>query len=126
MILLPLLAIVGVVTSVHDGDTFRIGRTSIRLQGIDANELDGSCHNNCAAMSGAEARDYLANLALGQEVTCDETGTSYKRVTAWCSVGGVDLSCEMVQAGAAIRWDRYDRGGRLIACEQGSGRRRRK
>ncbi len=114
--ILAILAIVGVISSVHDGDTFRIGRTSIRLQGIDANELDGSCHNRCATMSGGEARDYLRDIALGREAHCQETGRSYDRVTAWCSVGGVDLSCTMVSAGAAVRWDRYDRDERLLPC----------
>ena len=115
--ILALLAIVGVVTNVHDGDTFRLGVTRARLAGIDANEMDGSCHHACAALSAPAARDYLAGLILGREVRCEQVGTSYNRVVAWCSVGGRDLSCEMVRAGGAVRWDRYDPDRRLVGCE---------
>jgi endonuclease YncB( thermonuclease family) len=116
--ILPLLALVGVVTSVHDGDTMRLADgTAIRLQGIDANEMDGSCHNTCAILTARDARDNLERLALGRRASCEKTGTSYRRVTAWCSVGGVDLSCAQVRAGAAVRWARYDRDGRLNRCE---------
>jgi len=105
----PLIA--GTVTQVHDGDTMRIGATRIRLAAIDANELGGRCHHACAAMSATAARDNLARLALGHRVECEQTGTSYKRVVAFCRVGEIDLSCAQVRAGAAIIWDRYDPHG---------------
>jgi len=103
--------IAGTVTSVTDGDTLRIGATRIRLAAIDANELHGGCHNACASMSSAAARDNLARLALGHRIECEQTGTSYRRVVAFCRVGDVDLSCAQVRAGAAIIWDRYDPHG---------------
>ena len=103
--------LVGTVTQVHDGDTFRIGDTRVRLAAIDANEMNGSCHNFCATMSAEASRDHLASLALGRRVECEKTGTSYRRVVAFCRVGGVDLSCAQVRAGAAIIWDRYDPRG---------------
>jgi endonuclease YncB( thermonuclease family) len=107
------------VVAVHDGDTMRCSDgASIRLQGIDANELDGSCHTTCAILTARDARDNLAQLALGRRVSCEQTGTSCRRVTAWCSVGGVDLSCAQVHAGAAVRWAQYDRQGRLLRCER--------
>jgi endonuclease YncB( thermonuclease family) len=111
MLLLAAALIMGTVTNVHDGDTFRIGETRVRLAAIDANELKGNCHNACAPMSAGAARDNLTRLALGQRVTCEQTGTSYNRVVAFCRVGAVDLSCAQVRAGAAIIWDRYDPGG---------------
>jgi endonuclease YncB( thermonuclease family) len=114
-----LALITGTVASITDGDTLRLADgTRIRLQGIDANELDGSCHVTCAILTARDARDNLARLALGRRISCEQTGTSYRRVTAWCSVGGMDLSCAQVRAGAAIRWARYDRDGRLIRCER--------
>lgn len=115
--LLAVLAIVGAVTSVHDGDTFRIGKTSIRLAGIDANELDGACHNSCASMGATASRDLLAGMILHRKVECRPSGTSYRRVVAWCSIDGVDLSCAQVSAGAALRWAAYDRDRRLVRCE---------
>jgi endonuclease YncB( thermonuclease family) len=120
MIALYALALItGTVTSVTDGDTFRLGDgTRIRLQGIDANEKNGSCHNACAPMSGVAAKAHLSRLALGKQVRCDTTGKSYKRITAWCRVGSVDLSCAQMRAGAAVRWPRYDPAGRLLACRR--------
>jgi len=77
------------VVSVHDGDTMRCADgTRVRLQGIDANEMDGSCHHECASLSAIAARDYLGWLASGKTALCSPTGTSYRRVTAWCSVTG--------------------------------------
>ncbi|WP_420137590.1 thermonuclease family protein [Sphingomonas sp.] len=118
MMVLTFLAIVGVVASVHDGDTLRLADgTRIRLQGIDANELDGSCHVECAVRSATEARDSLRALALGKTVSVDPTGRSYDRITGWVSVAGRDLSCAQVKGGYAIRWARYDREGRLLKCQ---------
>jgi endonuclease YncB( thermonuclease family) len=110
------------VASVHDGDTMRCADgTRIRLQGIDANELDGTCHHACAAGTADEARHYLEVMALGRAATCIRTGTSYRRVTAWCRVDNdlgprTDLSCAQVAAGHAIIWRRYDPHHRLDHC----------
>lgn len=111
--LLALAIISGRVTAVTDGDTFRLGATRVRLAAIDANELHGGCHTVCAPRSARAARDNLARLALGRRVVCRQTGTSYRRIVAFCSVGGVDLSCAQVRAGAAVIWPRYDRYGRF-------------
>jgi endonuclease YncB( thermonuclease family) len=110
------------VASVHDGDTLRcVDGTRIRLQGIDANELDGSCHNRCAAVDALGAKHNLEKLALGKVATCVPTGRSYRRVTAWCSISGhgsrmQDLSCAQVALGAAVIWRRFDREHRLDRC----------
>lgn len=111
MLLLAAALIAGTVTQVHDGDTFRIGDTRIRLAAIDANEMNGSCHNQCAPLSADASRDNLARLVLGRRVECDQTGTSYNRIVAFCRVGALDLSCAQVRAGAAIIWDKYDPRG---------------
>jgi endonuclease YncB( thermonuclease family) len=127
MIPLTLLAFAGIVTSVHDGDTFRIGDTRVRLAGIDSNETNGTCHNACAPMPALQARDYLAHLVLGKRVTCEPVGRSYKRIVAWCSIEPanyhfrgvpkmVELSCTLVRAGAAVVWQRYDPQQRLRGC----------
>ena len=101
-------AIVCQVAAIHDGDTFRCANgTRIRLAGVDANELNGSCHNACAPMSGRQAQRYVDRLIYRQRLVCQPVGTSYARVVARCSLGGVDLSCKLIAAGAAVRWDRY-------------------
>jgi endonuclease YncB( thermonuclease family) len=111
MLFLAAALITRTITQVPDGDTFRIGDTRIRLAAIDANEMNGSCHNQCAPMSAEASRDHLARLALGHRVECDQTGTSYNRVVAFCRIGALDLSCAQVRAGAAIIWDKYDPRG---------------
>jgi len=112
------------VVAVHDGDTMRCADgTRARLQGIDANELDGSCHTVCAALSADLSRQSLESLALNQVALCHSTGRSYDRVTAWCDVtnaAGVnnDLSCEQVARKAAIIWRKFDPDHRLDRCQR--------
>ena len=118
-LLLPILALIGTVSEVHDGDTFRFADgTRIRLEGIDANELNGMCHKACARMSGKTSRDTLAHLILAQKVECEPRGKSYRRVVARCTIRGIDISCYQVRSGAAVRWVKYDPAGRLAACDQ--------
>lgn len=110
------------IVAVHDGDTMRCADgTRVRLQGIDANELDGSCHKACARLPADMAQSSLRDLALHKIVACRSTGRSYDRVTAWCAVKGlegrtIDLSCEQVMRGAAIIWRKFDPGRHLDQC----------
>lgn len=102
---------------VHDGDTLTLASgTRIRLAGIDANEMNGRCHNGCAPLSAKAARDALSALVLHQRIDCEPTGQSYKRVVAWCRFGRTDLSCAQVARGAAIVWQKFDPEGRLAHC----------
>ena len=106
------------VAAVHDGDTWTCadGR-KVRLAGIDANELGGSCHNACAPMSGENARQFVDRLIYRQRLTCQPYGLSYRRVVARCSLpDGRDLSCLTIGAGAAVRWDRYWREYGMGEC----------
>lgn len=109
----------------------------IRLQGIGATETDGRCRPNQPCVPGdpivqrrVMARAMGAMIAredrsiYGQAwfvrpvaLTCTPTGRSHKRITAWCRLAdGRDLSCLAIRSGVALRWDRYDRTGRLIGC----------
>ena len=100
------------VAHVNDGDTLRCrDGTRVRLHAIAARETDGTCSagHPCPDSPAAESRLALERLA-GSRITCLQTGTSYKRVTAIChNAGGVEINCAMVQSGAAARWDRFDR-----------------
>jgi endonuclease YncB( thermonuclease family) len=103
------------VVAVHDGDTMRCADgTRVRLQAIDAPEV-GRCPRPriCAPGDPQASRRALVGLALGKTVSCTATGTSYRRITAWCEADGRDLSCAMYLGGYAIRWDKYDRDHRL-------------
>ena len=97
----------------------------IRLAGIAARELDGSCSDGhpCPAADAMLARDALVDLigrptgtgrhghvlVAGPAMRCISTGSAGgDRTGAWCiSPKSGDLSCAMVRGGWAARWDRY-------------------
>jgi endonuclease YncB( thermonuclease family) len=100
----------------------------IRLAGIAAREMDGSCRPGqpCPEASAEAARDALARLLGrttgtgphghllidGPALSCASEGSAGgKRTAAWCvSPSEGDLSCAMVAGGLALRWERYWRG----------------
>lgn len=100
------------VAYVNDGDTLRCqDGTRVRLHGISARETDGSCSpgHPCPAASASMSRAALTELA-GRRITCVQTGTSYERVNAICrNASGVEINCAMVERGAALVWDRFNR-----------------
>jgi len=101
--------IIGPPTRITDGDTFRIGATRIRLDGIDAPEMSTG--------DGEPARRHLAGLIGGRSVRCiDEGERSYERVVAVCYLDDQDLGAAMVRDGWARDWARYS-GGRYAALE---------
>jgi endonuclease YncB( thermonuclease family) len=97
----------------------------LRLAGIAARELDGSCSRGhpCPAASGIAARDALVALLgtrtgvgrhghiliNGPALRCRSDGSAGgNRTAAWCvSPHHGDINCAMVQGGWALRWDRY-------------------
>jgi micrococcal nuclease len=100
---------------VVDGDTLRCGGIGlVRLLGIDAPELPGHCRRGrvCTPGDPHASTANLAALVRRGAVTCRSTGKdAYGRTLARCSAGGVDLSCEQLRGGFAVR--RYGR----IACK---------
>ena len=114
------------VLSVYDGDgpincaevDARGQQVIVRLRGIEARENDNSCRREdiCPPLSGAQGRAVLEELA-GARMLCTSFGPSYNRVDSRCHTpGGVDISCEMIRRGAAMRWPEYDREGSLANC----------
>jgi endonuclease YncB( thermonuclease family) len=97
----------------------------VRLAGIAAREIDGTCRSNqpCPDADAKEARDALA-LALGTPTGLSSDGHALvngpamqclsvggaggNRTAAWCvsPVSG-DVSCAMVKGNWALRWPRY-------------------
>jgi endonuclease YncB( thermonuclease family) len=113
-------------THVWDGDgpLWCAEGPRIRLAGIAARELDGTCRRNqpCPEGDPTDARDALVRLVgspvgrspqghvlvRGPAMHCVSNGGSYERTTAWCvSPKGGDLSCAMVQSGFALRWKKF-------------------
>lgn len=136
MIVAPIVAagamFVCTPTAVWDGDgpIWCAEGPKIRLAGIAAREIDGSCRSNqpCPAADARSARDYLVQLlggsrgtlptghvrVRGPRLACLSDGNGRgDRTAAWCSAPAVgDVSCRMVQSGYVLRWDRYWRGHR--------------
>ena len=100
----------------------------VRLAGIAAREIDGSCSvgHPCPSANAIEARDALVRLlgeptgvgphghvtVWGPTMKCLSDGSGGgKRTAAWCiSPKGGDLSCAMVALKMALKWDRYWKG----------------
>ena len=113
-----------------DGPVWCAEGPRIRLSGIAAREMDGSCRpgHPCPTASAEEARDHLVRLLGGAKgnaptghilvrspaMRCTSTGSAGgDRTGAWCTApGDGDLSCAMVQSGFAAKWDRYWRNHR--------------
>lgn len=111
-----------------DGPIWCAEGPRVRLAGIAARELDGSCHANqpCPDASAVEARDALVRLlgvptgrsmeghmlVTGPSMRCASVGNGVgTRTAAWCvSPMGGDVSCAMVKGGWALKWDRYWKG----------------
>lgn len=97
---------------VVDGDTIWIGKTKIRLHGIDAPETKQECKDASGKpwMAGQAATDFLKKITDGKEVSCSSHGKDrYKRVIGSCEVGGVDINRAMVVAGLARAYRKYSK-----------------
>lgn len=103
---------------VIDGDTIDVARTRIRLEGIDAPEMEQNCADPagtrwpCGRAAARALRAYLA----GRELTCATDGLDrYGRVLATCALpDGSDLNAWLVQQGWALA---YGYGGAYNADE---------
>ncbi len=90
---------------VVDGDSLHIGRTKIRLIGIDAPEMDQSCQDEHAQSyrCGQMAKQVLQRLIRSRPVRCaSDRRDQYGRRLAVCYVGQYNLNAEMVQRGWAV------------------------
>lgn len=108
-----------------DGPIWCAEGPRIRLAGIAARKMDGTCRPNqpCPRASAEQARDHLVSLVglpvgrsreghiliRGAPLICRSEGDGVSsRTAAWClTPDGVDLSCAMVASGYALRRDRY-------------------
>jgi endonuclease YncB( thermonuclease family) len=97
----------------------------VRLAGIAAREMDGTCRDNqpCPEADPKDARDALVGLigtpvgqspeghiiVQGPTMNCLSVGNGTgSRTAAWCtSPRSGDISCVMVAGGWALRWPVY-------------------
>lgn len=100
----------------------------VRLHGIAAREIDGTCRRGqpCPRASGVAARDALVDLlggargrtrdghvlVNGSALRCRSYGADdYRRTVAACALpDGRDLGCALVTSRVAVRWQRYGGG----------------
>jgi len=96
---------------VGDGDSLDIGRTRIRLHGIDAVELAQHCKDAAGAdyACGEDAKRTLEELVRGKTVRCDERHgvDQYGRIAAVCTADGVNLNAAMVDSGFAVAYRQH-------------------
>ncbi len=110
---------------VTDGDTIRMARATItvdgrtqelssvriRFHGIDAPEKGQTCGDNHgnAWSCGQDATKVLAEIVHGNIVTCSVRDIDrYKRLVAVCSVPGIaDINAELVTLGLAVAYRDY-------------------
>lgn len=93
-----------------DGDTLDLAGKRVRLEGIDAPEIEQTCGRrwlgtwNC----GRAAQKALDRLVDGRRVECDSVGTDkYGRNLGLCRVDGRDLNAELVRQGMAWAFVKY-------------------
>jgi micrococcal nuclease len=103
----PLVTIVVLILSCHDGDTCRAdreilpGRDRVRLANADAPELEGQCpaETNLAVAAQAYTRSWVVGRTV--VLTAVEPDKYPKRVDAFVSIDGRDLGDALIAAGLA-------------------------
>ena len=108
------LQVIGYVTHVRDVDTIEVGDAAIRLNGLDGPELSTNI--------GQQAKRFMTELVLNQQVTCELTGKrSYDRQIGVCFLNGEDIGAIAVSSGYALDCRRYSQG-MYAAFETDAGR----
>ncbi len=109
-----------------DGDSFRLGKDEIRLNGIDAPEYRQTCRDAAGRewSCGREAARALRGLVASRIVDCTGLDADrYGRLVSRCAIGDLVLNAEMVRLGWAIA---YRRHGTLYVREEAEARRGRR
>lgn len=108
-----------------DGPVWCAEGPRVRISGIAAREMDGTCSlgHPCPQASAVAARSALVRILGGARgvsptghiqvragrMRCRSTGSAGgNRTGAWCTLSnGADLSCAMLATGTVARWQRY-------------------
>jgi len=94
---------------VRDADTIVVEGQPVRLQGVDAPELN--------TRSGKDARRWMVNYLAGKSVKCRLTGErSYDRWIGVCFAEGVDIGGAVISAGHALDWCSYPKPCAPASC----------
>ena len=92
-----------------DGDTIHIEKNKIRLNGIDAPEIDQTCMiKDIVWYCGLESSLALKKLVLNNIIRCVVSGIDkYKRYIAECFINNQNINKFMVRNGWAIAYRYY-------------------
>ena len=108
---------IGKVVSVTDGDTITIienldnGRFKIRLYGIDAPEKKQDF--------GQKAKQHLSSLIFNKVVKIKFTEIDrYGRIVGKIFLNDIEINIEMLKAGLAWHYSRYDQTSTYINAEK--------
>ncbi len=95
---------------VIDGDTLEIAGHKVRLEGIDAPEINQHCAGRSSRKwpAGRVAAHALAQWVRGRDVICRQVGRDgFGRVLGRCRVGNKDLNAEPIRTGLAWAFRKY-------------------
>lgn len=108
------------IARAKDGDSMLVGRTEVRLHGVDAPEFDQSCKRSGQTWAcGAEAADRLSRLVTGKDVRCIAVSIDqYGRTLGRCTVGTTDINRTVVATGFAVAYRRYSSD--YVSAEEGA------
>ncbi len=91
------------VTSVYDGDTFRVGAERVRILGMDAPEIGKGAKCAREQQAAVEARDYLRGVLSNSHIRMQRDGTDvYGRTLAYVYADGHNIADTMIQANLAL------------------------
>jgi len=101
-------------TTVHDGDTIKVGNKNIRFYGIDAPELKQKCYSGETKFDcGIESRTKLTEIISGNDVFCSDLDIDkYGRTSGNCyfiddSGAKVNIGQKLVFSGYALAYQTY-------------------
>jgi len=123
LFLLPLLLLFPLVSrtffakvvGVHDGDSITVLTSSnqqikVRLEGIDCPELKQDY--------GQKAKQYTSSLCFQKQVRIETTGKDrYGRTLAFVYVGNTCINKELLKAGMAWHFKKYNNNSELARIE---------
>jgi endonuclease YncB( thermonuclease family) len=114
------------VVKVHDGDgpLWCANGRKVRVAGVQAPDWEDAapCRQKkagyvCDDAKAAVSQRIAARLVLGKALDCRPVDRSWKRTVARCTLpDNRSLSCALIAAGAATRWDSYWRRYKMGGC----------
>ncbi|MCC2978825.1 thermonuclease family protein [Sphingomonas sp. IC4-52] len=114
------------VVKVHDADgpLWCENGLKVRVAGVQAPDWQNAapCRQRkpgyvCDDAKARASKRIAERLVLGRGINCRPADRSWKRIVARCTLpDGRSLTCALIAAGAATRWDSYWRRYKMGEC----------